>query len=35
MKKCPVSDILFFDKTEEQWRMFYQEVKDKNGGYDL
>lgn len=35
MKECPVSNILFFDKTEEQWNQFYDEVKKYKGGFDL
>lgn len=35
MKVCPVSNIVFYDKTEEEWDKLYQLVKEKNGGYDL
>lgn len=35
MKEVPVSDIVFCDKTEEQWERLCREVKEKRGGFDL
>ena len=35
MKECPVSNVVFYEKTEEQWAELYQAVKEKKGGYDL
>ena len=35
MKECPVSNVLFCDKTEAEWDTLYKEVKVKKGGFDL
>ncbi len=35
MKEKPISNILFSEKSEEDWRRFSKEVKQKNGGFDL
>jgi len=35
MKECPVSNVLFCDKTDAEWDTLYKEVKVKKGGFDL
>ena len=35
MKECPVSNVIFCDKTEAEWDDLYKEVKVKKGGFDL
>ena len=35
MKECPVSNVLFCDKTEAEWDTLCKEVKVKKGGFDL
>ncbi|MCQ2514711.1 MAG: acyltransferase [Ruminococcus sp.] len=35
LKEKPVSDILFTDKTPEQWSEWKKRLTESNGGYDL
>ena len=35
MKTSPVSNRLFSEKTEEEWKALYNEVKEKQVGFDL
>lgn len=35
MEKYPVSNKVFYEKTEEEWAELYIKVKESNGGYDL
>ena len=35
LKNFPVSNVLFTNKTEEQWNQLYEMVREQKGGYDL
>ena len=35
MEIKPVSNTLFYDKTEEEWESFIKEIEKSKGGFDL
>jgi hypothetical protein len=35
MDQLPISNILFTDRTNEQWFQWKQELKNSGGGFDL